>query len=67
VKCRGSELNLAVIGQKNFGGLHKGHAAMLASFHVGGADTIIVNDLTDGLLHFALLPIAAGAELTTET
>jgi hypothetical protein len=34
---------------------------MLASFYFGGADTIVVNDLTDGLLHFALLPIAAGA------
>jgi hypothetical protein len=55
------ELNLAVIGQENFRGLDKWHAAMLASFHVGGADTIIVNDLTDGLLHFALLPIIAGA------
>ena len=50
-----------MIGQKNLGGLNKWHAAMLASFHVGGADTIIVNDLTDGLLHFALLPIAEGA------
>jgi len=55
------ELNLAVIRQENFRGLDKWHAAMLASFHVGGADTIIVNDLTDGLLHFALLPIIAGA------
>jgi hypothetical protein len=54
-------LDLAVIRQKNLGGLNKGHAAMLASFHLGGADTIIVNDLTDRLLHFALLPIAAGA------
>ena len=49
-----------IIRQEKLSGLDERHSAMLAAFHLGSAYAIVVNNLSDSLLHFALGLIAFG-------
>ena len=62
------ELNLPVIGRKDFGGLDKGDPAVLTALAFGCFHLVFANDLSDRLLNIALVSWSwRGWVLTTDT